>query len=407
MSMIKDYFILAFGNLRHRGLRSWLTMLGIFIGIAAVVSLISLGSGLQETITGQFSSLSVDVLTIQNAGTGFGPPGSTSVKKLTDHDVNIVESVNGVKLVVPRLIRVVNVDYNKQRQFKYIADLPEEYDKMKFVYDSLNIGVEEGRLLNSNDKGKVILGNDFLKDSFGKPIRAGTTITINGKEFEVIGILEKAGTFTVNSAIIMLNDDMKDLLKINNEVDLIVAQVEDKNKISDVADEIEFKIRKDRHEKIGEEDFSVQTPIQSLGSINSILTIVNMIVIGIAAVSLLVGGIGIMNTMYTGVLERTREIGIMKAIGAQNKDILSIFLIESGLLGLVGGVMGVIFGFGVSKLIEYIAVQQLGTKLLQAAAPLYLIIGCLAFAFLTGAISGLWPAWNASKVSAVDAIRYE
>jgi putative ABC transport system permease protein len=97
----------------------------------------------------------------------------------------------------------------------------------------------------------------------------------------------------------------------------------------------------------------------------------------------------------------------MKAIGAQNKDILSIFLIESGLLGLVGGVVGVIFGFGISKLVEFIAVQQLGTKLLQAASPPYLVIGCLGFAFLIGAVSGLWPAWNASNVNVVDAIRYE
>ncbi|MBS3072608.1 ABC transporter permease [Candidatus Pacearchaeota archaeon] len=291
--MIKDYFFLALENLRHRGLRSWLTMLGIFIGIAAVVSLISLGNGLQETITGQFSSLSVDVLTIQNAGTGFGPPGSTAVKKLTEHDLKIIESVSGVKLAVPRLIRVVSVDYNKERQFKYITDIPEESDKMKFVYDSLGIGVEEGRLLNSNDKGKVVLGNDFLKDSFGKPIRVGSTLIINGEDFEVAGILEKASTFVVNGAILMLNDDIENLLDINSEIDLIVAQVDDKDEINNVAEEIELRLRKDRNEKIGEEDFSVQTPIQSLESVNSILTIINMIVIGIAAVSLLVGGLGL------------------------------------------------------------------------------------------------------------------
>ena len=212
--MIKDYFLLALENLRHRGLRSWLTMLGVFIGIAAVVSLISLGSGLQETITGQFSSLSVDVLTVQNAGTGFGPPGSTSVRKLTYHDLKIVESINGVKLVISRLIRVVRADYNKERQFKYIADIPEDPKKMKFVYDSLNIGLEEGRMLNANDRGKVVLGNDFLKDSFGKPINVGSTLVINGKEFGVVGILEKASTFTTNGAILMLNSDMKDLLKM-------------------------------------------------------------------------------------------------------------------------------------------------------------------------------------------------
>jgi len=403
--MIKDYFFLALENLRHRGLRSWLTMLGIFIGIAAVVSLISLGNGLQETITGQFSSLSVDVLTIQNAGTGFGPPGSTAVKKLTEHDLKIIESVSGVKLAVPRLIRVVSVDYNKERQFKYITDIPEESDKMKFVYDSLGIGVEEGRLLNSNDKGKVVLGNDFLKDSFGKPIRVGSTLIINGEDFEVAGILEKASTFVVNGAILMLNDDIENLLDINSEIDLIVAQVDDKDEINNVAEEIELRLRKDRNEKIGEEDFSVQTPIQSLESVNSILTIINMIVIGIAAVSLLVGGVGIMNTMYTSILERTKEIGIMKAIGAQNKDILSIFLIESGLLGLVGGIIGALMGLGLAFGVSKIAGSFLGGSGIKINLSYPLLFGAIAFSLLIGVVSGLLPAMQASKLKPVDALR--
>ncbi|OIO42637.1 hypothetical protein AUJ62_00975 [Candidatus Pacearchaeota archaeon CG1_02_32_21] len=403
--MIRDYFFLALENLKHRGLRSWLTMLGIFIGIAAVVSLISLGAGLQETITDQFSSLSVDVLTIQNAGTGFGPPGSTVVRKLTEHDLDIIESVNGVKIVVPRLIRVVGVEYNKERQFLYIADIPEEPEKMKFVYESLNIGVEEGKMLSSDDNGKVVLGNDFTKDSFGKSIEVGSTLVINGKDFEVAGILERASTFTVNSAILMLNDDLEDLLKINDEMDLIVAQVEDKDKINDVAEELELKLRKDRDEKIGEEDFSVQTPIQSLESINNILVIINLIVIGIATVSLLVGGIGIMNTMYTSVLERNKEIGIMKAIGAQNKDILSIFLIESGLLGLVGGVVGALMGLGLAFGVSKIAGIFLGGGGMKITISYPLLFGAIAFSLLIGIASGSLPAMQASKLRPVEALR--
>ena len=403
--MIRDYFFLALENLKHRGLRSWLTMLGIFIGIAAVVSLISLGAGLQETITDQFSSLSVDVLTIQNAGTGFGPPGSTVVRKLTEHDLDIIESVNGVKIVVPRLIRVVGVEYNKERQFLYIADIPEEPEKMKFVYESLNIGVEEGKMLSSDDNGKVVLGNDFTKDSFGKSIEVGSTLVINGKDFEVAGILERASTFTVNSAILMLNDDLEDLLKINDEMDLIVAQVEDKDKINDVAEELELKLRKDRDEKIGEEDFSVQTPIQSLESINNILVIINLIVIGIATVSLLVGGIGIMNTMYTSVLERNKEIGIMKAIGAQNKDILSIFLIESGLLGLVGGVVGALMGLGLAFGVSKIAGIFLGGGGMKITISYPLLFGAIAFSLLIGTASGSLPAMQASKLRPVEALR--
>jgi len=111
--------------------------------------------------------------------------------------------------------------------------------------------------------------------------------------------------------------------------------------------------------------------------------------------------------MYTSVVERTKEIGVMKAIGAKNKDIMIIFLIESGLLGLVGAAIGVLLGFGISKTIEYIAVNSLNTTLLQAAAPAYLVVGCLVFGFLIGAISGTFPAWQASKTNVVDALRYE
>ena len=116
---------------------------------------------------------------------------------------------------------------------------------------------------------------------------------------------------------------------------------------------------------------------------------------------------GIANTMYTSVLERTKEIGVMKAVGAENKDILMIFLIESGLLGLVGALIGIILGFGIGQGIEYIAVNQLNTNLLRVATPTWLIVGCLVFGFLIGAASGLFPARRASKVNVVDALRYE
>ena len=205
----------------------------------------------------------------------------------------------------------------------------------------------------------------------------------------------------------MLEEDMNDLFSIKNEFDFVVIQVEDRDRVEKVASEIARKLRDDRNQKLGEEDFSVQTPLQAIGTVNTILNIINLIVGGIALISLLVGGIGITNTMFTSVLERTREIGTMKAVGAQNKDILLIFLIESGLLGLIGGIFGVILGIAVSKTIEYIAITQLATTLLKAALPPYLIIGCLLFAFLAGSISGIWPAWRASKLKAVDALRYE
>ncbi|MBS3091827.1 ABC transporter permease [Candidatus Pacearchaeota archaeon] len=403
--MIIDYLVLALKSLKHRGLRTWLTMLGIFIGIAAVVSLISLGSGLQSAITGQFGGLSIDTLTISNAATAFGPPGSTSVKKLNDHDLDIVKNTDGVKLVVTRLIRIIKFEYNDNTAFIYIADLPEEKEQMDFVYKVANFKSEKGRILNSNDHGKVLLGSDFLTDRFGKTIEPGSKVKINGKDFEVVGISKKTSNFIFNGAIIMLNDDMENLLDIHDNIDLIVAQVEDQNKINDVANEIERKLRKDRNKRIGEEDFSVQTPLESLSAVSTVLNIVNLIVIGIAAISLLVGGIGITNTMYTSTLERTKEIGIMKAVGAKNKDILFIFLIESGLLGLVGGIIGAALGLRLAFAASSVAGSFLGGIDLQVQVSWPLLIGSVAFSFLLGIFSGLLPALQASKLKPVEALR--
>ena len=137
--MLSDFFALALNNLKRRKLRSWLTMIGIFIGIAAVVALIGLGQGLQEAITGQFGLLSTDTLTIQNSGTGFGPPGSTVIEKLNEHDVEIIKKVNGVENVVTRWVRIGTIEFNKISKFHYIGDLPEDKTQAEIVYDSLNL----------------------------------------------------------------------------------------------------------------------------------------------------------------------------------------------------------------------------------------------------------------------------
>ena len=404
--MISDYFSFALKNLKYRGLRSWLTMLGIFIGIAAVVSLISLGTGLQTAVTGQFSTLSVDTLTINNQGTGFGPPGSTSVVKLNNHDLKLVESNSGVKLAISRLIRIVSVEFNGVREFKYIGSVPENSEERKFVYDSLGVNVQEGRLLESGDYGKIVVGNDFTDENvFEKEIRVGTKLKINGKDYEVIGILEKASSFTINSVVFMLDGDMKNLLDIGDEIDMIVAQVENKNDVEKVAKSLEEDFLKDRNLKVGEEDFAVQTPLQAISGVNNVLNIINLIVGGIAAISLLVGGIGIMNSMYTSVLERTGEIGVMKAVGAKNGDILIIFLIESGLLGLVGGIIGAILGLGMAFGVASIAGAALGGIDLGVKISYPLLFGAISFSFFIGILSGVLPAMQAAKLNVVDALR--
>jgi len=403
---MKSHFNLALNNLKRRKLRSWLTVIGIFIGIAAVVSLITLGAGLKEAITGQFGSLSSDKLTIQNAGSGFGPPGSTSVRKLTEHDIKIIESVDGVENVISRLIRIAKVEYNDAIAFNYLGSMPENKNQLKIIYESFNPKPASGRLLEENDLGKVVLGSDMArKELFGKKIEIGKKIIIQGKEFEVVGILKPSSSFQLNFVILMMESDMKNLLNIGEESDLIVAQIKPGYDIEKVAETIKEKLRKDRKEKIGEEDFSVQTPLQALSAINTILTVINIIVIGIACISLIVGGIGIANSMYTSVLERKKEIGTMKAIGARNSDILKIFLIESGLLGMAGGIIGIIIGLGFAFVSSSIANLAFGQTILAFRLNYVLVLGSLGFSFLLGIIFGLLPARQASKLNPVDALR--
>ena len=184
-------------------------------------------------------------------------------------------------------------------------------------------------------------------------------------------------------------------------------QIEPGEDINEVADRIERKLFKSRDVDEKTRDFIILTPEEILETFGMILNIITGFLVGVAAISLLVGGIGIANTMYTSVLERTKEIGVMKAIGAKNSDVLLIFIIESGLLGLVGGIIGVVFGFGIAQFIEFVGTKQLGLAILQVSTPLYLFVGSLAFAFLTGAVSGALPAWQASKTNPVEALRYE
>jgi putative ABC transport system permease protein len=314
--------------------------------------------------------------------------------------------VEGVDIAISRLIRMGKLEYNQAASFNYIGSMPENEKQIEIIYQSFNPKPETGRLLEAGDKGKVILGSSFKdKNLFGKKIEIGKKIKIQGKEFEVIGILQPSSSFQLNIVALMIEDDMKEILNIGDETDLIVAQIKGGYNIEKVAKNIQDRLRKDRKEKIGEEDFSVQTPLQALSAINTILTVINIIVIGIACISLIVGGVGIANSMYTSVLEREKEIGTMKAIGARNSDILLIFIIESGLLGMTGGILGIIIGLGFAFLVSSAANSIFGQEILKFELNYLLVFGSLGFSFLLGIIFGIIPARQASTLNPVDALR--
>ena len=410
--MIKDCLKLAVGNLFHRKTRSWLTMLGIFIGVAMVVSLISLGQGMKEAIQDVFLNIGSDKLIITaKSGTSLtGPPGSSAASNLTNHDVDVIKKVNGVDEAGARLIKSAKLEFDNEIKFYFVASMPDDDNGRKVITEANNYEAEEGRLLKKGDMHKAFIGNGVAKKELfkNKNIALGNKIKINGVEFGVVGILKKSGNPQQDRVIVVPEDSLREVLDIEKEkVDIIAVKVQKGIDAGRVAEYIEKAMRKDRDLEIGKEDFEIQTPQQILETLGTILTIVQIVRIGIAAISLIVGGIGIANTMYTSVIERTKEIGIMKSIGAENKDIILIFLAEAGLLGLAGGVIGIGLGMGFSKMVEISAYSYLGTKLIQAYFPWYLILGALIFSVLIGMISGILPARQASSLKPVDALRYE
>jgi putative ABC transport system permease protein len=402
--MITDYSKLAIKNLRKRKLRSWLTIIGIVVSIAVIFTLISLSLGLKEAISEQFKVLGTDKLFINPKGTS-GTGGGGAVE-FTTADVDVIEKVQGVKDLSYATVGNGEVEFGKQTKYFSVFGLP--LDKIQLYIDSASIKMDEGNYIQKGEIGKVMLGYDYKYNHiFDNPVKTGDKITINGKEFKVAGIAESIGNPSDDRNIYMSMDDFKVLFNSGERVDSIIVQVNDENNIQQISDNINKKLMKFRGVTEKTKDFYISTPEELLASFDIILNIITVFLVGIAAISLLVGGIGIMNTMYTSVLERTKEIGTMKAVGAKNSDILWIFLFESGLIGLIGGTIGVLLGYGISKTVEIIAVNALSTNLLRAAVPAYLVFGCLGFAFLIGALSGTIPALMASKLKPVDALRYE
>jgi len=404
--MIKDYFELAFGNLKHRGIRSWLTLLGIFIGVMAVVSLISLGNGLQLAVAAQFGVSNTEVITVQAGGlSSAGPPGTGVTNKLTRDDADDIERLSSVENAIPRIMASGKMEYNDVVAFGMAMSIPDGEER-KLGYEIMDIEAEAGRMLKDGDTNKVVLGYNFFKDGaiFGKEIVPGKTVLIQDERFEVAGIIKKKGSFIFDNIVLMNDNDIVDLFGYGDDVDLIAVRVKNKDVMERAKEDIEKLMRRRRDVDVGKEDFEVSTPDALLDSVNSVLGGVQAFIIIIASISILVGAVGIVNTMTTSVLERRKEIGIMKAIGARNSQIFLQFLIESGLLGFVGGLVGVLAGLGIA----YAAISGINGFLgseIGMELDYVLIVGALVGSFVIGALAGIVPALNASNQNPVDALR--
>jgi putative ABC transport system permease protein len=260
--------------------------------------------------------------------------------------------------------------------------------------------INEGRYFNLNEKGVAILGKGAAEDVFEKNPTIGDTVSIKGINFKIIGVLKSTANRMRDNSIFIPMDQLRDMTDSKDSLTMVIAKVPDLDKIEKIADKIEEEL----DDEYGEGFYDATTTQQIAENVGSIFAVISFVLGGIASIALVVAGVGIANTMFTSVMERTKEIGIMKAIGATNIDIMQIFLIESSLLGLLGGVVGLFVGFLLSSLITIIAEGALPIPF-KTVISLEMAIGALLFSIIVGIISGIFPARTAANLQPVDALR--
>lgn len=410
----KDSLKFALNNLTTRGLRSWLTIIGIVIGVAAIVAIVSVGQGMQNVISVQIGALGSDqvyILSGSSIQAGMLRGAAKEPGKITEKDVEVIKSVEGVIAVAPEIFGFADVEYAGDKAHLYVMGVDENWEKVK----SATIGLESGRFLAKGDKGVVVLGNRAANELFDKKIYVGSQIKIENKSYKVVGILKEFGGIggaNEDKSIFMTLEDAEPYgggFGVNNYY-AIEVKVEN-GRTEEIAQKIKEKLMASRHVTEDKIDFTIYTPKMITETVLNIIGTINLFLYGIAAISLIVGAVGIANTMFTSVLERTRQIGILKAVGMTNKEVMNLFLVESALIGLVGGILGLFVGFILSGIIGQIASlfltgSRIGGNSIVLIKP-ELIVFALVFSVAIGVASGILPAQRAAKLQPVEALRYE
>jgi putative ABC transport system permease protein len=405
---------MAFESLSERKFRFALNLLGIMIGCAAVTGLISLTQGMNNEITSQMGILGTSTITIipgtqmssmmesSQEGGFMGAPGRSSMpfstSKLDWRDIDILEKMHGIDIIEPGVSGGQGTYIRKGETFSVSVDgITDAYFEINEADEIL-----EGRELIRSDKAVVIIGYGLAYPLDGEEqyLDVGDRIkliTVVNKEektlsLRVVGILEESGSsFGGGDESFMIPlRTYEQFFETGGEYTTIQVKVADPDSIDQLSDEIEDAL----------EDVSVITSEVAMDMVNSIIGTIEAVLSGIAAISLLVAGVGIINTMTVSVMERTREIGILKAIGAKSSDVLFMFLSEAVMTGIAGGTMGAVFGFMLSTFVgNYVGVT--------AEISINLGVITLLFAVITCVVSGLYPAWRASNLHPVEALRYE
>jgi len=411
-----DVISMSFEGLGERKFRFALNLLGIMIGCAAVTGLISLTQGMNNEITSQMGILGTSTITVipgarmsrvmdsaQEGGMMMGPPsgggiGMGTTSELDWRDVDQIKMIHGIDLVDPGVSGGQGVYIRKGATFSVSAEgITDTYFEINEADEIL-----EGRELTRSDKAVVIIGYSLAYPFEGDEQylevgdRIKLTSEVNKEEktlsLRIVGILEESGgSFgSGDKSFLIPLRTYEQFFETGGEYTTIQVKVVDPETINQISDEIEETL----------EDVSVITSEAAMSMVDSIIGTVEAVLGGIAGISLLVAGVGIINTMTVSVMERTREIGTLKAIGARSSDVLFLFLTEAVMTGIAGGTIGAVFGFILSTVVgQYVGVV--------AEVSLNLGVITLLFAVVTCVVSGIYPAWRAAQLHPVDALRSE
>ncbi len=389
-------------SLTHNRKRTVLTIVGTVMGISAIVLMIAVGNGFQDSVNQLVGQFGADIITIM-PGKGGLFTSMMSPTFLSDDDVKVVEHVPGVTYVAGIASKALPINYGGETKVLVVYGYPS--GAITKIYGNLTeTYIAEGRPPRKGDKYVAMLGYSVAHDLFGKDIPAGRSIEIAGKKFRVIAVFRRFGDEADDTSINIPLSAFKEITE-NQKPNyiMITAKVADRSQIKQIAERIKRILKSHR----GKDDFQVLTPEDLANTINSILNVVTVVITSIAAIALIVGAVGIMNTMYMSVTERTREIGVMKAVGATRGQIMTVFLVEAGLLGLIGGVVGEGVAAALALLVQWAVRSFGGIYYYSVYLRPDLLIGAAVFSFVLGIVAGLLPARRAAELDPVVALRYE
>jgi len=402
---IKEYIKIAIRSLRKRRLRSWLTMIGVVIGVFLIMSLLSLSEGVKTAILSQLKMMGEDLIIIMPGELTDMVTTMIGGLELTDDDIKAIEKAEGVEAVIPMTYKGIMMRYEGEKKTVLLCGIPLG-ESLDILRTDMGFELIEGRwpILG---KSEIFVGFLVPKEVF-PGMKVGTQITLKGKQFEVVGVLKSVGSKQDDSQVYVDLDVYREITGEREGAKMAMAKVKPGYSAEEVVENIKESLEENRKRRKGEDlpPYTVLSSEKMTDIVGNIMGLIQVAIFGFASIAIVVGGIGIMNTMYTSVHDRIKEIGIMKAVGAKRKTIIAIFLIESGIFGLAGGLGGIVLGLGLAKIVEIYAQSQYFFMLKASITPQLILFG-LAFSFLIGCIAGYLPARSASKLNPVDALRYE